>query len=98
MAGRTRRNLLILNGALLGALALVTLAPSAGAERGQPARARGDYSMVAGRVVGGNAAGIYILDTVNQEMIAVRWNQANKAIEGVGFRDLTRDAQQNPGR
>lgn len=98
MAGRTSRTLIALNGALLATLALVTLAPSADAQRRQPARARGDYSMVAGRIVGGNAAGVYILDTVNQEMIAVRWNQANKSLEGVGFRDLTRDVQLNPGR
>jgi len=48
---KRRRTLIILNGALLMLLAAVTLAPASSAQRA--ARARGEYTMVAGKIIGG---------------------------------------------
>jgi hypothetical protein len=78
-------------------LAVVTIAPLAGA---QPASARrpGRYTMVGGRVQGGNTSAIYILDSTNQEMVAVRWDDSRKVLAPIGFRDLTADTQVRPGR
>ena len=54
--------------------------------------------MVSGRIIGGNANAVYIVDSSNQEMIAVRWNESSKSLDGLGYRDLSADAQTQPGR
>ena len=83
----------VLNIVLLSALALLVLVPNAGAQlnSGQSNRARGDYTLVGGDTSSGNANAIYILDTSNRELVAVRWNQSTKKLEGLGYRDLSRD-------
>lgn len=91
------RGLLAANAALLLLLGAVTLAPTAGAQRAAN-RAPGDYTMVAGRIQGGSSNAVYIVDSANQEMIAVRWNIGAKSLDGVGYRDLSADAQMSPGR
>ncbi len=92
MRPTTRTGLLIVNVALLLALGMVVLSSRAGAE-GQPGRPRGEYVMVSGRVQGAPSNAIYILDTVNQELLAVRWNAGNKRLVGVGYRNLAADMQ-----
>jgi hypothetical protein len=91
------RRLIALNLVLLAALAVVTLAPLAGA---QPAAARrpGRYTMVGGRIQGANTNAIYILDATNQELVAVRWDDSRKTLAPIGYRDLTADTQVRPGR
>lgn len=97
MAGRrVSRGLVALNVALALGLALVTLAPSADAQRA--ARARGDYTMVAGAINGSTSHAIYIVDGANQEMVALRWNESSKSLDGIGFRDLAADVTARPGR
>ncbi len=86
--------LVALNAALLGVLALVTLAPSVSA---QVARGRGEYIMAGGRVNGVDGAAVFIIDTRNQEMIALALNNNTKAIDGVGYRNLANDARSLPG-
>lgn len=90
-----RKPLIILNVVLLIVVAGVFFAPRAVAQRA--GRARGDYTMVAGKIQGGNASAIYIIDTSNQEMIAMRWNETVKALEGIGYRDLQEDSASIPG-
>jgi hypothetical protein len=97
MEHRPRRALIVLNVCLLGVLGVVTLAPSATAQR-QGNRARGEYTMVAGEIQGGSAAVIYVVDTANEEMVALRWAESAKALEGIGYRDLQADASAQPGR
>jgi hypothetical protein len=80
--------LLALNAALLGGLALVTFSPRATA---QSARIRGEYAMVAGAVSGSEPSLVYILDTVNQDLIAVRYRTDEKRIEGIGARNVRGD-------
>jgi len=96
MASPKTRALVVLNGALIAVLGAVVLAPSSLAQRGS--RARGEYTMVSGRIIGGNANAVYIVDSSNQEMIAVRWNESSKSLDGLGYRDLSADAQTQPGR
>jgi hypothetical protein len=90
------RGLIAANAALLAVLAAVTLSPSSFAQRS--GRARGDYTMVSGKVTGGNAHVVYILDSSNQDMIAAKWNDGAKAVDVIGYRDLQADSQAQPGR
>jgi hypothetical protein len=96
--GRTtlRRGLIALNGALALGLLAVALAAPADAQRA--ARARGEYTMVSSKIQGGNSHVVYLVDAANQELLGLRWNESNKGLEGVGYRDLAIDAQANPGR
>lgn len=87
-----RRPLVVLNVALALVLAAVSLAPRAEAQRGG-GRGRGDYTMVAGRIQGGSSHAIYVVDSANQEMIALRWSDSTKGLEGIGYRDLRADGQ-----
>ena len=82
--------LLALNGALLALLAAVTFGPSVDAQQG---RRRGDYTMVAGGVKGASSSAVYIVDTVNQEMMAVTYSQQTKTLDGVGYQNLAADAR-----
>ncbi len=89
-----RRNaLVVLNAVLLAALAILIIAPKAKAQldTDAPQRARGDYTIVGGETSSGNSNALYILDTSNRELIAVRWDQSNKRLDGLGYRDLSRD-------
>ena len=93
---RVSRSLIVLNGALLAVLGLVALSPASWAQRSS--RARGDYTMVSGRIVGGSAHAVYILDGSNQEVLAARWNETSKSMDVLGFRNMRADAQTDPGR
>lgn len=89
--------LIVLNAALVLALGIVTLAPETVAQRGV-GRVRGEYTMVSGRIMGANTNAVYVVDAANQELIAVRWNNTTKALDGIGYRDLRADGQAGPGR
>jgi len=87
--GRGRlRGLLALNAALLVILGAVTFGANAEAQF----RSRGEYTMVAGNVKGANAAAVFIVDTVNQEMAVVAYNPQTKQLDGVGYANLAQDA------
>ena len=81
------RALLALNGLLLAILALVTFGPAASAQQ----RARAAYTMAGGRITGLPPSAVYILDTVNLELIAVTYNPNTKTIEGIGHRNVAAD-------
>ncbi len=80
--------LLILNVALLAVLAGVTFGPSADAQ----SRQAGEYLIVGGGLKGTNADAIYVVDTINEEVIAVRYDHTEKQLAGLGYRHLGRDA------
>lgn len=94
--------LVALNLLLLGVLGAVTIVPKLEAQsmRGdmQNPRVRGEYALVGGQSLGDTADTIFVLDSANREMVALRWNESNKSLEGVGFRDLVRDANSDPDR
>jgi hypothetical protein len=80
--------LLLLNGVLLGALALVTFGPSAEAQ----VRPRGEYTAVACNTQGALADVVYIVDTVNAEMIALLYEPSTQEMIGLGYRNIRADA------
>ena len=63
--------LVILNAILLTALAAVTFNPTARAQQRVP----GEYTMVGGGAKGTEASVVYVVDTINYEMIAVVYDQ-----------------------
>ena len=95
-AWRRHPGLIALNAGLLLVLAGVTWAPEALAQKGQ--RARGEYTMVSGRLTGGSNNAAYVIDSSNQEMIALVWNNGRKGLEGIGYRDLAADSGAAPQR
>lgn len=88
---RRYRALIGLNVVLLGVLAMVVFAPSAGAEQ-EARRNPGTYTMVTGRSPGSTEGAIWIIDASNQEMLVTRYNQSRKSLEMIGYRDLGEDA------
>ena len=81
------RALLAVNAALLVLLAAVTFAPTADAQ----SRVRGRYMMASGGVAGSVGEVVYIVDTVNQELIAVNYEYSTKRLKGVGHRNIAAD-------
>ena len=92
------RTLAAINGALILSLGLLMLSAPATAQQGGPVRARGEYTMVAGKTVSGSNSAVYILDAANREMVAVRWDQGRKSLSGIGYRNLDADSKAQPGR
>lgn len=84
------RGLILLNVVLLILLGAVTFGSQAIAQT----RVRGDYVMVGGGANGANSGVVYVVDTVNNQMIAVTYDNTTKALAGVGARNLSRDGAQ----
>lgn len=87
------RGLLVVNGLLLVLLGAVAFGARAEAQ----VRARGTYAVVAGGVKGANASAVYVVDTTNQELIAIRWEPSQKVVKGIGYRNLAVDMQAAAG-
>lgn len=92
MRSQRYKGLICLNGVLLGALALAVLVPTADAQRAV-SRKRGEYTMVGGRVQGVSESALWIVDSTNQELLVLRWNEGQKKLEALGYRNLAADAQ-----
>lgn len=91
-----RQRLIGVNIALLGAL----IATSVLAQPRTPAgadRARGNYTLVSGRVQGSTGSVLYVFDAANQELVAVRWDRNAARFESIGFRDVAGDSRQQQG-
>ena len=97
--GGLRRSgpLLILNAVLLTAVVTLALTSRAGATA-QPERPRGAYTMVSGQIQGGNTDMMYIIDSVNQELVAVTWDISKGNLRVVGHRNLATDSRQGGAR
>lgn len=96
--GRAIRVLVAVNAALVLALGAVMLAPNATAQQQTPSRAAGQYMLVGGSVRSGNTNAVYVIDTANREMVALRWIDGRNILEGIGYRNLANDLQQQPQR
>lgn len=83
--------LIALNAVLLCGLAVITLAPDAEAQA-RRARAHGQYAMVDAKFLGREEAAIIIIDSSNQEMLAIQWDRNRKMLTTIGQRDLGADA------
>lgn len=97
---RLDRRLIGLNIGLLAVLGGVTLitASRTGAQphdpnAAAPARGRGEYTMISGRVQGLTTSGIYVLDAANQEIVALSWDRNNNRAEIIGYRNLDDDTK-----
>lgn len=93
---RLDKRLLALNGGLLVVLGVVTLANVRAADAQPtttPNRARGEYTMVSGRMQGSTAAVLYLIDATNQEIVAASWDRNNNKLEPVGLRSLSDDSR-----
>jgi hypothetical protein len=98
--GKSRAGWLALNGVLLLALVWAVSVPEVIAQNSgaRVSRARGDYTMVSGKMGTGSGEVIYVLDSSNQQVVALRWDSSRKRFNGVGHRDLTADTVMAPGR
>lgn len=92
--------LLAVNVALVAALAWVEFGPVALAQVGADAsaRPRGEYTLVGGEIQTGNSDAVYVIDSVNQEMVVLRWVDGQNILDGIGYRDLDADVQGRPRR
>ena len=88
MLHRNLKGLILLNGLLIALLGAVTFAPAAEAQQ----RFRGKYAMVSGRAQGSTPYLLYILDQNSRQLVAVRYNVQQDLLEGMGYRDLVKDA------
>lgn len=99
------RSLLVGNGIAAVALAFVLGGLSQRQAAAQPAdvvaagdRARGEYTMVSGRFREGGSSAVYIVDSSNQEVVALRWDTGKQQMTGIGYRSIANDARAARGR
>ncbi|MBY0309197.1 MAG: hypothetical protein K2Q09_10685 [Phycisphaerales bacterium] len=85
--------LLTVNALLLCAAGAGLLASAASAQPG-PGRSRGQYLMVSGRATGVAGNVVYVIDSVNQELLALRYQLAAGRLETMGYRSLVADSAQ----
>lgn len=88
---KSQRVLVAVNMALLAALALASMTRGQPAAGNQPQRGRGQYVAVPAKVQGLSTGVMYIADTANEELLALRWDKGTGTFEVVGFRDLVND-------
>ena len=98
MRSRQLRGLLALNLVLLAVLATVSLGPAAFAQNGREARPSGDYSMVTGQAQGITENVVYIVDGLNRDLLAIKWDRSRKGWEGLGYANLVEDGQRGARR
>lgn len=88
---------LLLNAAL-AAILLTDFTSGTADAQAVPNRARGEYTMVAGRTNAGGPETVAILDATNQELVFVRWDQSRQQLNLIAYRSLNTDANADPGR
>lgn len=95
-----RKILIGINAILLLALAGMSAWPAGASQPGPatPPRDRGQYTMVTGRMGTGSGDAVYIVDAVNRELVALRWDNSRRALVGVGYRSLDADGATAPTR
>lgn len=72
---------------------LATSAVAQGTSPGGPAvtRPRGQYLLLAGRMQGSPPGVVWVIDTVNRELLALKWNRSERRLEPFDIRNLNRD-------
>ncbi len=93
----TRQRLIGVNIALLAALVATSVLAQPRPLGGAGDRARGNYTVVSGRVSGSPSNVLYVFDAANQEIAAVRWDRTTQKFETIGFRDVAGDSRQQQG-
>ncbi|HWB20811.1 MAG TPA: hypothetical protein VG711_10950 [Phycisphaerales bacterium] len=85
------KGVILLNMGLLVLLAIITFSSTHAGAQNQ--RGRGDYVMVAGGARGTESSVVYVVDQVNQEMMALTYDSTNKRLDGMTYRNLANDAR-----
>lgn len=88
--------LIVLNAALVLVLMVFTLSATATA-RQNGLRPRGAYQMVAGKMSGSSTSPVYVVDSVNQELISLTWNRNINRFDLFAYRNVGADAQEARG-
>ena len=86
-------SLILLNSALLGALALVSLSPNAPAVADGQSAARGEYVAISGSIAGTKTPVIWVVNQASQELVAFQYEEQRNQLVGSGYRNLNNDAQ-----
>ena len=86
-------SLVLLNTALLGALALVSLSPNAPAVADGQSAARGEYVAISGTIAGTKTPVIWVVNQASQELVAFQYEEQRNQLVGIGYRNLNNDAQ-----
>jgi hypothetical protein len=86
-------SLVLLNSALLGALALVSLSPNAPAIADGQSAARGEYVAISGSIAGTKTPVIWVVNQASQELVAFQYEEQRNQLVGIGYRNLNNDAQ-----
>ena len=86
--------LVAVNALLAAAVIAGLLTPRASAQPGAIGRARGNYLMVSGHATGVTGNVVYIVDTVNQELIALKYQRSAGRLDPLGYRNLATDSSQ----
>ena len=89
----TLGSLVLLNTALLGALALVSLSPNAPAVADGQSAARGEYVAISGSIAGTKTPVIWVVNQASQELVAFQYEEQRNQLVGIGYRNLNNDAQ-----
>lgn len=84
--------------AALAGVLLLQRAGSTAIAQAPANRARGDYTLVAGRLASGGPHVLYVVDSSNNEMIALKWDQGRQVMAAFGYRSLSADANMQVGR
>ena len=84
---------MLLNTALLGALALVSLSPNAPAVADGQSAARGEYVAISGSIAGTKTPVIWVVNQASQELVAFQYEEQRNQLVGIGYRNLNNDAQ-----
>jgi hypothetical protein len=85
-------SLVLLNIALLGALALVSLSPNASAVAEGQSSARGEYVAISGTIAGTKTPVIWVVNQASQELVAFQYEEQRNQLVGIGYRNLNNDA------
>lgn len=72
---------------------LAAVAMAQGTSPAGPAvtRPRGQYLLLAGRMQGSPPGVVWVIDTVNRELLALKWNRSERRLEPFDIRNLNRD-------
>ena len=84
--------LVLLNIAMLGVLALVSLSPGDSAIADGQSAARGEYVAISGTIAGTKTPVIWVVNQASQELVAFQYEEQRNQLVGIGYRNLNNDA------
>lgn len=97
----SRNGVIALNVLLIAVLTAIVFVPTSDAQQAQPSSytpptATPAYLAVPSVASGMSTGVVYIMNTVQREMVAVAWNQNRNKIMTLGYRNIAADAQSVP--